>query len=89
MAEEWVESFEAFFAIVGERPSGGYSLGRIDNNGNYEPGNVEWQTIEQQANNKRNTTEQARDRAKARSEAQSKPRGRAGKWFWRGRWRSK
>lgn len=48
----WIDDFEAFFRDVGPRPSKQYSLGRIDNNGNYVPGNVEWQTSEQQDRNK-------------------------------------
>lgn len=52
--EEWVESFEEFFKYVGPRPDG-YSLDRIDTNGNYEPGNIRWVTNRSQQNNKRNT----------------------------------
>lgn len=49
------ESFENFFADVGPRPSKKHSLGRIDNDGNYEPGNVRWETpLEQGGNNSRN-----------------------------------
>lgn len=32
----------------------GYSINRIDNNGNYEPSNVEWSTYIEQNNNRRN-----------------------------------
>ena len=46
------DTFEQFFADVGDPPSAKHSLGRIDNNGNYEPFNVRWETLEQQNNNK-------------------------------------
>jgi hypothetical protein len=55
VCQEWRDSFDTFFAHVGPRPSKDHSLGRIDNEGNYEPGNVEWQTEHQQQRNKRDT----------------------------------
>jgi hypothetical protein len=42
VSPEWVGSFDAFLAHVGERPSRDYSLDRIDVDGHYEPGNVRW-----------------------------------------------
>src|SRR5215207_10373468 len=51
----WNESFEAFYADVGPRPSPDHSLDRWpDVNGNYEPGNVRWATRIEQVRNKRN-----------------------------------
>lgn len=53
VCERWRKDFAAFLADVGPRPGSGYSLERINNGGNYEPGNVVWATRKAQANNKR------------------------------------
>lgn len=55
MCEEWASSFEAFVSAVGRAPSPTHSLDRIDNNGNYEPGNLRWATPAQQSRNTRRT----------------------------------
>lgn len=54
--EEWDEDYIKFKTWVldniGNRPEG-YSLDRIDNNSNYQPGNIKWSTPTEQANNRR------------------------------------
>jgi hypothetical protein len=52
---EWAESFEAFLRDVGPCPGRGCTLGRKDNDVGYVPGNVQWETKIQQANNKSNS----------------------------------
>ena len=56
VCDEWKNSFEAFYYYVSKLPhfnEAGYSLDRINNDGNYEPDNVRWATATEQANNKR------------------------------------
>ena len=53
VCSEWINSYEAFLAHVGRAPSPAHSLGRINNDGNYEPGNVRWESPMQQARNTR------------------------------------
>lgn len=51
VCEQW-RDFLTFLHDMGERPAG-MCLGRINNDGNYEPGNCRWETMRQQANNTR------------------------------------
>lgn len=54
--EGWLgpNGFKEFVDHIGKRPRDDYSLDRIENNGDYTPGNVRWATKSQQNSNKSN-----------------------------------
>ena len=52
VCDKWVNDYDAFLRDVGPRPSPNHTIDRINNNGNYESGNVRWGTWQQQARNR-------------------------------------
>ena len=55
VCDEWLKDFVAFYEHIGPRPEKGYSIDRINNDGDYEPGNVRWATAYEQTHNRRNS----------------------------------
>jgi hypothetical protein len=57
ICEKW-RDFPSFvadvLASIGERPTMQHTLDKINNSGNYEPGNIRWATKSEQARNRRN-----------------------------------
>ena len=54
MCDEWLNNYKAFRSYMGLKPGPEYTLERINNEGNYEPGNCIWATYTIQNNNSRN-----------------------------------
>lgn len=57
VCDRWRESFAAFLADMGPRPSSNHTLDRINVNSNYEPSNCRWVTWDVQRANRRPASE--------------------------------
>lgn len=53
VCERWRTSFVNFLTDMGEPPTPKHSIDRTNNNGNYEPGNCQWETQGRQNRNRR------------------------------------
>lgn len=72
----WRNDFVSFLMEVGTRPSPKHSIDRIDNDGDYEPGNVKWSTAKEQASNRRRWTHCKRGHAFTPENTMLKKNGR-------------
>jgi hypothetical protein len=55
VCDAWRDSFEAFYADMGDPPSEEHTIERRDVHGNYEPGNCTWATMKEQHRNRGDT----------------------------------
>ncbi len=53
VCDQWLHDYNEFINYIGKKPTNNHSLDRIDNEKNYEPGNVRWATKTEQVNNRR------------------------------------
>lgn len=71
VAPEWRGrgAFDRFLEHIGPKPSPDLTLDRIDNDKGYQPGNVRWATMAEQARNRRSNAAAIARRLKPRNDA--------------------
>lgn len=55
VCDRWRESFANFYADMGPRPAGTYTIERVNVDGNYEPSNCCWMLKSEQSRNRRDS----------------------------------
>ena len=55
VCDRWREDFVHFISDMGRRPSSQHTLDRINNDGDYTPGNCRWATMKDQCRNRRSS----------------------------------